>query len=302
MKPQNLIVDVEVNSTSSTDLSNLLKRKLGGKTVPDISELSDLWGADSFDLQTVDLFKEASLSEKKMILEDCARTRLEEAYHIEKSGMAFTSKMTLLADTLDERKLYCQFSADEANHLEAITAFLPNISDNYKTNPFIQVLGDIISTGSRRPLIFIIQVLLEGWGIDHYQGMFNTCHSIALGEVLSKIIKDEAGHHGSGLMLFNEKEMTATEHKYVVDTLRIFFQMVQVGSVGTLSSIEKARGHLSRSQQIGVLHQIESQENANRKLKVLKKLMHKAESNRIIEKLEKYNCFTAFDYQTVVQA
>jgi rubrerythrin len=300
MKPQNLIVDVEVGSSSSTDLSNLLKRKLGEQIIPDIGELSELWGADSFDLQPVDLFKESSLYEKKYILEDCARTRLEEAYHIEKSGMAFTAKMTLLADTLDERKLYCQFSADEANHLEAISTFLPNISDNYKTNPFIQLLGDIINTGSRRPLIFIIQVLLEGWGIDHYQGMFNTCHSIALGEVLSKIIKDEAGHHGSGLMLFDEKDMTPTEHRYVVETLRIFFQMVQVGSLSTLDSIEQARGDLSKSQKIGVLHQLESQESANRKLKVLKKLMHKAESNRIIEELDKHNCFKAFDYQNVV--
>lgn len=302
MSTENLIIDVEVHSTGSTDISNLLQRKIGEKPKPDILELSDLWGADSFDLQSVDVFREASLSEKKIILEDCARTRLEEAYHIEKSGMAFTSKMTLLADTLDERKLYCQFSADEANHLEAITTFLPNVSDNYKTNPFIQLLGDIISTGSRRPLIFIIQVLLEGWGIDHYQGMFNTCHSIALGEVLSKIIKDEAGHHGSGLMLFNENELTKTEFNYITDTLKNFFQMVQVGSVGTLDSIEKAKGHLSKNQKIGLLHQLESKESAQRKLKVLKKLMHKAESNKIIEELEKSNCFQAFDYQTVVQA
>lgn len=302
MSTENLIIDVEVHSTSSSDIANLLQRKIGEKPKPDIKELSGLWGADSYDLQSVDIFRESTLSEKKLILEDCARTRLEEAYHIEKSGMAFTSKMTLLADTLDERKLYCQFSADEANHLEAITAFLPNISDNYKNNPFIQLLADTINTGTRRPLIFIIQVLLEGWGIDHYQGMFNTCHSIALGEVLSKIIKDEAGHHGSGLMLFNEKELSRNEFNFIIDTLKNFFRMVQVGSVGVLDSIEKTKGHLSTSQKIGLLHQLESQESAQRKLKVLKKLMHKAESNKIIEELEKHNCFQAFDYQTVVQA
>jgi len=300
MSSENLIIDVEVKDSGPSEITNLLYRKIGQPPKPDITELSGLWGADSYDLENVDIFKESSLSEKLLVLEDCARGRLEEAYHIEKSGMAFTSKMTLLADTLEERKLYCQFSADEANHLEAITSFLPNISENHKDNPFIQLLADIINTGARRPLIFIIQVLLEGWGIDHYQGMFNSCRSIALGEVLSKIIKDEAGHHGSGLMLFNENEMTPTEMNYVVDTLKIFFQMVQVGSVGTVSSIEKVKGHLSSSQKIGLLHQLQSRENAQRKLNVLKKLMHKAESNKIIEALEKNNCFRAFDYQTVM--
>ena len=300
MRPDNLIIDVEVHSEGSNEISNFLKRKMGQVPTPDVADLSGLWGADSYDLENVDIFKESSLGEKLGILEDCARGRLEEAYHIEKSGMAFTSKMTLLADTLDERKLYCQFSADEANHLEAITKFLPNVSDNYKDNPFIQLLADIINTGSRRPLIFIIQVLLEGWGIDHYQAMFNSCRSIALGEVLSKIIKDEAGHHGSGLMLFDEGEMTPTEFNYVIDTLRIFFHMVRVGSLGTVSSIEKTKGHFSKSQKIGLLHQLQSQDNAQRKLNVLKKLMHKAESNKIIEALEKSNCFNAFDYQSVV--
>lgn len=296
-----LIVDVEVNGESSDELMRILRRKVGEQPKPDLVELSDLWGADSYDLQGVDIFKESSLYEKKSILEICARGRLEEAYHIEKSGMAFTSKMTLLANNLEERKLYCQFSADEANHLEAITAFLPNISEESKNSPFLQLLADIINNGARRPLIFIIQVLLEGWGIDHYQGMFNTCKSIALGEVLSQIIKDEAGHHGSGLILFDENELTQTEFNYIVDALRNFFQMVQVGSVGVLSSIEKTKGHLSTSQKIGLLHQLESQENAQRKINVLKKLMHKAESNKIIEALDKAGAFRAFDYQTVVQ-
>jgi rubrerythrin len=301
LSKESLIVDVEVHGKGPTEITNLLHRKIGQPIKPDVTELSELWGADSYDLEGVDIFKESSLYEKTLILEDCARGRLEEAFHIEKSGMAFTSKMTLLADTLEERKLYCQFSADEANHLEAITNFLPNVSDNYKNNPFIGLLADVINTGSRRPLIFIIQVLLEGWGIDHYQGMFNTCRFITLGEVLSKIIKDEAGHHGSGLMLFNENELTSNEFNYIVDTLRNFFQMVQVGSVGVLSSIEKIKGHLSNSQKIGLLHQLESRENAQRKINVLKKLMHKAESNKIIEALEKANSFRAFDYQTVVQ-
>ena len=139
MSTDSLIIDVEVHSKGPSEITNLLHRKIGEPPKPDLAELSELWGADSYDLEGVDIFKEATLSEKTLILEDCARGRLEEAYHIEKSGMAFTSKMTLLADTLEERKLYCQFSADEANHLEAITSFLPNISDNYKSNPFIQL-------------------------------------------------------------------------------------------------------------------------------------------------------------------
>ena len=55
------------------------------------------WPAKHFNLDRVTIFRDASEEEREQILEGCCRDLLEEAYWIEKLGMYFAAKMSLMA-------------------------------------------------------------------------------------------------------------------------------------------------------------------------------------------------------------
>ena len=57
-----------------------------------------------------------SQDEQKSVLLGCGQAVLEEALYMEQNGMAFAAKMSLLADSVEERMLYNVFASDEATH------------------------------------------------------------------------------------------------------------------------------------------------------------------------------------------
>lgn len=294
-----LKVKSSITKPNNNNLGSIINRKVNTDPFLKDLNLSELWEAKSYSLGGVNFFDELSRENQNKVLSRCATSRLEEAYHIEKCGMAFTAKMTLLSDTIEERKLYSLFSSDEARHLSYIEDMLPNI-ELKKEDPFLSLLSNIIDNGSRRPLIFIVQILLEGWGIDHYQMMAETCTNINVRTLLHNIVRDEAGHHGSGLILFDEKELSLREKNYIVDTLQLFFQMVQVGPVGIMNDTAEVLGGFNRAQKINFLESIDSEIITHRKLQILKKLMFKSEANSLMEEMETRGAFKAFSPRETV--
>src|SRR5690349_6716722 len=85
---------------------------------------SALWPAAAFHLDQVSVFREASAAERQATLEACGRNLLAESYYIEKCGMYFAAKMSLLSESTQERMLYSLFAADEAVHFNWITQFI----------------------------------------------------------------------------------------------------------------------------------------------------------------------------------
>ena len=130
------------------------------------------WPAGHFNLDQVTIFRGASEEEKVMILEACGRDILEEAYAIEKCGMYFASKMSLLADSTQERMLYSLFASDEAVHFNWISNYVSADRVQQATrNPFIKLLDSVLQNEDKLALTYIVQVILEGWGISHYHAL-----------------------------------------------------------------------------------------------------------------------------------
>jgi rubrerythrin len=295
-----VIIHVRAEKNYNSSIQSLLASRSHNHPKVQETKLSDLWGSHSYGLQNVSFFKELNEENKKSILEKAARDRLQEAYHIEKSGMIYTAKMCLLSQSIDERKLYSLFSEDEARHLTYIEQVLDDVGDSDQ-NPFLTLLAEMIETGRQRPLIFIIQILLEGWGIEHYTKMSQECLNNTFSKLLQTIVKDEASHHGSGLMMFNEKDLSTQEMDFILETLVRFFEMVQIGPVGLLFTLEENLGHLSKSQKINILDNLDAQANTQQKLDSLKKLIFKSNSAKIYEHFEKYGSFKAWSHQKTIE-
>ena len=279
---------VNIDFHKSSEINPILKqRKLMKESLRLLN--SYYWEAESYNLQNVSMFRHLGPESQIELLKNCSRDRLEEAFQIENCGIAYAAKMILCADSLSERKLYSMMTADETRHLYIIEEHLDTLPQEEQA--FVKFLHHLVENGSKRSLIFIIQVLLEGWGIDHYQKLAKGCTDPKLGGLLESIVIDEASHYGSGLILFDENELSANEFKFVADVLYEFFSMIQCGEIGLLSNMENICEGLTHNQRIQFLYELENQDLAYSKIQILKKLMHRASSNKIFQLLEKKNCF-----------
>lgn len=250
-----------------------------------LQDFAPVWPPSAYGLQSVTVFQHAPPAVQRAVLHALGRSRLLEAYGIENAGMSFAAKMSLLAESVEEQMLYSFFAAEEAVHFQLIQSLLGPLPAPY-SDPFIAFLRALIQTAERRPLQLIIQVVLEGWGLDHYASLMKTCQLECLKAPLQRILSDEAGHHGSGLALFCESEVTASEQAYILEMMGVFLDMVRVGPVGLLQTLEAELGGLTPSQREEVLQEMKASAETRRKLELLRGLLQKAGAYRTLAALE----------------
>ena len=256
-------------------------------------ESQAFWPADHFNLDQVTIFRDASEEEKVMILQSCGRDILEEAYGVEKCGMYFASKMSLLADSTQERMLYSLFASDEAVHFNWVSNYVSaDRVQQAARNPFIKLLDSVLQNEDKLALTYVVQVILEGWGISHYRALSRDTTNAGLKKIFDQIIKDEARHHASGLILFNEQKPSSNQVKALAEiTSRLLF-MIQVGPQSIASQIERVKGHLSRPQKIRVFEELQCEVVTARKLDTLKALIRSAAcAEAIEERLDRSGAF-----------
>jgi hypothetical protein len=245
------------------------------------------------------LFTDASEEERDQILTGCSQNILAEAYYIEKSGMYFAAKMSLLAENTQERMLYSMFAADETTHFSWIAKYVSdNDAADYRHNPFLTLLSEVLQNEERTTLNYIIQVVLEGWGITHYHALAKGCLDAGLMEVFAQIIKDEGRHHGSGLILCNEREFSALQRKRMIEILKSFFVMVQVGPQMVVAQVERVKGHLSRAQKRKLFAELNCEVETARKIRTLKGLIQNTKCGAaIMAELERSGVLRPFTAQ-----
>jgi hypothetical protein len=249
------------------------------------------WRAAYHGLDRVRLFAGARPEQRRSILESCGRALLEEAYFIEKCGIGYAAKMVLLSESSCERQLYGLIAGDEAAHLAAIARFVEP-SASARENPFLALLEELVEEGDRASLQLIVQVVLEGWGLDHYRGLRDACTSHALRVALSVILADEATHHGSGVAFIRDAELDARSLDYATDVLVRFLGMVQVGPVGIAGVVERELGGLTPSQRGALMSDLGGEEHAAVRLDKLRGLMAKAAgAHPVLARLESLGCF-----------
>jgi rubrerythrin len=256
---------------------------------------SGYWPAEHFGLNRVKAFQGATEAQKSEVLKLCSTALLEEAYYIEKGGMYYTAKMGLMAESTEERMIFNLFSAEETSHFQIISSCLEvNELDHFRSNPFLSMMSDICQNEGRTVLLYILQIVLEGWGIHHYHALAETCSDPYLKESFRMILKDEAKHHGSGLILFNENEASERDRATLKEILTHFFKMVQVGPQIIVGSLDRVIG-LTRQQRVKTFAELDCQAQTARKIQVLKDCIISANhSAEVIGHLESHGSLQAY--------
>jgi hypothetical protein len=265
------------------------------KEAPNVAH-SIYWDASFFDLDRVKLFQDSPLSEQTAILQLANQSLLEEAYLIEKAGVGYMAKMVLLAETLEERMLYGLFTADETLHLSQISPFLT--APDPSSNPFLQLLAEVVEQADKAVLLFVIQVVLEGWGLSHYRRLAKGCRDRALADLFSSFLQAESRHHATGSTLFEQTQFDAVSE--TVEVLTQFLNVVRVGPQGVLMAIGQVKGHLSRSQKLQILDELDAQTHSGTRLETLRSLMRGESAAPIVNLLEERGLFSPLpNYQCI---
>jgi hypothetical protein len=263
----------------SEPLANLVEaviRRRRGAAAPPAVSTHAFWPAAFFGLDRARVFATAAPEAQAAILERCGRDLIEEAFYIEKSGVAFAAKMILLAESIDERKLYAMFGADEAAHLDGVGRYYGARAAQPAANPFLALLAELIEDGDRVSLQLVIQVVLEGWGLTHYRAIRNSCTSDSLRAVFSSILFDEAAHHGSGVLLVGERRPSAASTERIIATMTRFLAMVQVGPLGVVGAVESVLGPLAALERQRLFDELDGERHSAERLCHLRQLMEKA--------------------------
>lgn len=268
--------------TGDERLQGVLHAALGPRapTAAPTPPTAPYWGAGAYGLDRIAAFRDADPDAQAAVLHRLARARLAEAVGIEALGVGYAARRILDADSREEQQLFATFAADEAAHL---AAFLPYHPGPLDADPFLSLLGGVIAEAPRDDAILVIQVALEGWGIAHYRTLAATCTDPALTEAVRAVLRDEARHHGAGLLLSARRPAGEA----AVLALDALCAMVRAGPVGVIAAAEAALGPWSAAERAAVYAGLDGRAHAAERLHLLRELLHKAGADPVVRALER---------------
>ena len=279
--------------SADNKLNRVLASALGQQAnVSNPNHVSVYWQADYFDLEQVSIFQDASKIEQQQIVKLLNQSLLQESVNIEQAGVGYMAKMVLMANSTQERMLYGLFAADETTHLAQLQPYVSSQPLlNESDDPFLGLLADIVESSDKAVLLFVLQVVLEGWGLTHYRRLARGCHHAPLKEIFQGFLQAESRHHGAGVTLFSQTQLSTGSKEAILACLGAFLQMVRVGPQRVVSAIATTKGHLSRPQRIQILQQLDTVGHSHQRLQLLKSLMASTGS-AIVSQLEETGLFT----------
>ncbi|MDB9313967.1 ferritin-like domain-containing protein [Spirulina sp. CS-785/01] len=251
------------------------------------------WPARHFNLQQSQLFQNATADQQETILALTTQGLLEEAYFIEKAGVGYMAKMVMLSASTEERMLYALFSADETYHLAQIMRFLPE-KPVETDDAFLRFLADIVESEDKSLILFVLQVVLEGWGLSHYRSLAQDCTHPELAGVLTSFLQDESRHHATGVTLLKQHPPSDWSMGVIIETLATFLQMIQVGPQRVVSAVEQGVGHLGYGQKVQLFEELDTETQSGVRLAKLRSLIAKETSGKVVTALEERGLFTPF--------
>ena len=255
-----------------------------------------------FGLDKLRIFSKATAVQQQSMVRGCGLSLLQEAHHIEEAGMSYGAKMSLASESIESRMIYSIVSADEARHFQIVRRWLPSFGEKSETNAFHELLATSIEEGSNEALVRLIQVVLEGWGLQHYSAMARDTQNPELQADLATILRDEARHHQLGLALTREQGISRADEDWLEQTMVAFLEMVQVGPQSVVAVVEEVMGGFSRAQRIEVFRELETQAQSQSRLDALQKLLSQEGMGTLAERLEFKGCFRPFRPEDCVWA
>lgn len=209
--------------------------------------------------------------------------------------------MVLLAESTDTAQLYALIGADEATHLAWIEPFVEPEDRLQPQGTFLAFLSNLIEECNPRLLVYLVQVILEGWGLDHYTRLAEGCQNLALAEAFRAILKDEALHHHSGVVLHNPQAISDADYKMLTESLKIYAEMVRVGPQSAIGALDIAAGGLGSHEIEELIAALDYPNESGRKLALLQELMRQPGMETIIDEMARKGCFIPLPVSDMAQ-
>ena len=267
--------------------ARLLRRRVAAATPQGDAAL---WPARRFGLENIPAFVAAPAEIQRSVLDRCGLGLLRESWLVERGGMEFCARMVLLSDDAQQRTLYSLIGADEASHYAWLQPWLGQTGD--ALDPFNAFLADCMREATPQPLAYLMQVVLEGFGIVHYAGLAADCNDTALAATLQRMAADEALHHAAGLAVFDRQRLNAQEREFLFDASYTFLQMIRSGPQAVVAALDAALGGIDAASVASVFEMLDTNAETASKLSRLRQLMAQPGMHWLVDALAARNAFT----------
>ncbi len=242
-----------------------------------------VWRPDFFHIDSSRFWSKLNQSQQVDFLNAMSKALLKEAIAIEHAGIAYANKMALLAETQEERQYYTTVANEELSHLYMLQPYF-QFPVETQAPDFSQMIAQLIENEPKRDSVILIQVLLEGWGIHHYQSLLSGTDNTELKSVFSKIVFDEVRHHGGGIILSQSYGFQLSDG--LVNTIQSVIDAVRIGPFQVAMLLAKMNRLTSNHEISEMLISIQAEQTTTAKLKLIHQNLSKIFSN---DELAKFN-------------
>ncbi|MBY0414836.1 MAG: ferritin-like domain-containing protein [Bdellovibrionales bacterium] len=282
-----------------TLLDRAVTSKIGDKRKVENNQTGSLfWDLDHYGISSDSKLRK--IFEETEVHKELNIYTMTEACSIEKLGFAFNSKMMTMSETLEEKSLYANFAFDEMLHLRSLLNFVDfDLQKTGKLNPLLDALVEIVAEGDQLSTMFILQIALEGMGIAHYTWLANNCQNPGLKDSFLTIVKDEAFHHGGGIILFPKTELKAETVEFIVHTLKKIVKIFYSWPHPYWLAIEKGTGSLTSAQMNAFSDRDGFILKARTKASKFKELIYSHAPENLIVAIEMHGVFNDLEYAAI---
>jgi hypothetical protein len=264
-----------------------LARRRAGAGAPDGA--MPLWDAAYFGLDRIARFQSTDVHSQQGVLDACARALLAESWRIERCGIEYCARMTLAAEGDDERAMFALIGADEALHASWLAPWIEKAVPD--PDPFSGYVAGLAEAGNPQPLAYLLQVVLEGFGIGHYGTLSAHCRDAGLAATFANMQQDEALHHAGGLAAFRPDRLTASDRRFLEDATYAFLQMIRCGPQSVVAALDRSIGLSNPGDTIDVFSALDAQAVSAQTLARLRRLMLQPGMEWLIEALDNGGVF-----------
>lgn len=284
------------------DFQNLLDltAKVHGETRHSGGKVkSVIWDESFFHLKSSTIWKGLSSDDRETILLSLGEKILQEAYFIECAGMAYAGKMNLTARTKEEREFFCFVAEEEAKHLRMVEG-LASFNTSLENIPsFALLIGEIIQEASKPSHLLLIQILLEGWGLNYYKSLAKSAKDETVAAAFKAILKDEIRHHSAGVILFSahvtQNDMNESEREEFLGYLERIAFMVKIGPYSATEECFQRSLHKDKDDLRHFLVETDAVSVTSGKMELLGQLLGKSLPEKVLKEIKSRKILAALD-------
>lgn len=239
-------------------------RKIASRTASDLRADSprdprQIWREEFFGLHRTRFWRSANSAARENLLIRCASNVLREAMGIEHEAMDYCAKRVRIAEDAVEKQVYCLMAAEEARHFHWLDSLVAPLGANPAPDPFTVFLKRLVAEGTPLAQSYLLQVILEGWGISHYRRLGAGSGDPVVSRVMFGIARDEGLHYAAGVAHFDASLLTGHEREFIRVALAELCTMLACGPLAVLHETEVSAGGFGKSERKRTLENLQDE-------------------------------------------